>query len=186
MDDGRIIELFFARSESAIAETQARYGKYCLTVARRILQSDPEAEECVNDAMLRIWNAVPPAKPENFRAYLRKVTRNLAVSRLEKLSAQRRGGGEAQLALEELTECVPSGEDPQRAAEDMAVRDALNTFLEGLPALTRRMFVLRYWYVMPVREIAQKLGVKESRVTVTLMRTREKLRDFLKKEGIDL
>lgn len=186
MEDGELLELYHERSERAIAETRAKYGAYCLTVAGRILRDRRDAEECVSDAFLRAWNAIPPASPVDLRAYLRKITRNLAVSRLQSLTAEKRGGGEVELALEELSECIPSVDGPERAAEELAVREALNGFLEKLPELTRRMFVLRYWYVLPVGEIAKKLRVKESRVTVTLYRARERLRKELEEEGITL
>lgn len=186
MEDEDLLELYFQRSERAVFETRAKYGGYCLAVASRVLRDRRDAEECVSDALLRAWNAIPPARPADLRAYLRKITRNLAVSRLQSLTAQKRGGGEAELALEELAECVPSTDATERAAEDMAVRDALNGFFGKLPELTRRMFVLRYWYVLPVAEIAKKLRVKESRVTVTLYRARERLKKELEKEGIIL
>lgn len=186
MDDGKIIELYFARAESAVAETDARYGAWCRAVARGILGNDQDAEECVNDAYLRVWNAVPPERPTRFRAYLGKIVRILALNRQSALIARKRGGGEATLALEELSECLPAGASPEKITEDRELVAAIDRFLAGLPAKARMIFVRRYWYMSPVRDIARDLGLKEGSVTATLCRTREKLRAFLEKEGLEL
>lgn len=183
MDDRQIIELFFARSEEALEKTQAKYGKYCFYIAKNILGSDEDAKECTNDAYLCAWNSIPPHRPEKLSAFLGKLTRNLALNRLEKQNAKKRAYG-TQLILEELEECIPS--EQADAVNEIVLRDALNSFLSSLPSLTRTVFVKRYWYMASIREIANDCGIGESRVKVTLMRTRLKLKEYLEKEGINV
>ena len=186
MEDREIVQLYWDRSEKAVFETGARYGRYCRAVADRILQDTRDAEECVNDAYLRAWNAIPPARPADLRTYMGKIVRNLALNRWEKRNAEKRGAGQVPLALEELAECLPATDDVERAAEDGVVRDALDHFLAALPERTRKVFVRRYWYLSSVREIAKDYGMSESAVTVTLFRTRSKLKTALEEEGIIL
>ena len=183
MDDNRIIELFWSRSEEAISETQKKYGAYCRYIAKNVLGSDEDAEECVNDTYLKVWNSVPPARPQNFSAFIGTVARNLALNKLDFKNAKKRST-QTNLALSELEEVIPdSKKDP---SDELALRDALNGFLSSLPRLTRMMFVRRYWYLSPIREIARDYGVSESRVKVTLMRTRNRLKEHLEKEGINI
>ena len=183
MDDNRIIELFWSRSEEAISETQKKYGAYCRYIAKNDLGSDEDAEECVNDTYLKVWNSVPPARPQNFSAFIGTVARNLALNKLDFKNAKKRST-QTNLALSELEEVIPdSKKDP---SDELALRDALNGFLSSLPRLTRMMFVRRYWYLSPIREIARDYGVSESRVKVTLMRTRNRLKEHLEKEGINI
>ena len=182
MDDSGIIALYWERSDRAIAETANKYGAYCHTIADAILPSREDAEECVNDTWLRAWNAIPPHKPERLQTFLGKITRNLALNRWEKERAQKRGVGQSSLILDELAECVGSGED--RIADELHFREVLNRFLAGLPARTRKIFVRRYWYMSPVKEIAADYGISESKVAVTLFRTRNQLKAVLEKEEI--
>ena len=183
MDDNRIIELFWSRSEEAISETQKKYGAYCRYIAKNVLGSDEDAEECVNDTYLKVWNSVPPARPQNFSAFIGTVARNLALNKLD-FKIAKKMGAQTNLALSELEEVIPdSKKDP---SDELALRDALNGFLSSLPRLTRMMFVRRYWYLSPIREIARDYGVSESRVKVTLMRTRNRLKEHLEKEGINI
>ncbi len=186
MDDSRIIELYMARSERAISETSKKYGSYCHHIAYSILHNDEDSEECVNDTYLRAWNSIPPKHPNNMRAFLGKITRNLSLNRWEKLSAEKRGAGQASLILDELAECIPADEGATETAESMVIRDVIDRFLDELPAVTRKMFVRRYFYMSPVKEIAAEYGLSESKVTVTLFRTRAKLKAALEKEGISL
>ena len=186
MDDERIIALYLARSEQAITETSKKYGRYCHCIAYNILQNDEDAEECVNDACLRTWNTIPPDRPNRLQTFLGKITRNLALNVWEKRSAEKRGAGQASLVLDELAECVPTEETADSIAEDLVIRDVLNRFLAQLPAETRKIFVRRYWYMSPIREIAEEYGLSESKVAVTLSRTRAKLKTRLEKEGIAL
>lgn len=183
MDDAAIIELYWARSERAIERTQEKYGARCRATAWNILRSHADSEECVNDTWLRAWDAMPPEWPEKLGAFLGRITRNLALDRLKKRESQKRGGGRFELALSELAECLPSGGDP---ADELALRELLDRFLASLSEDARVIFLRRYWYMLSVEEIARGLGASRSKVKSSLMRSREKLRAMLEKEGITL
>lgn len=184
MDDQKIVDLYWERSEDAIKETQKKYGKYCYHIAYAILYSNEDAEECVNDTYLRAWGAMPPAKPNRLSTFLGKITRNLALDRYEKNHAQKRGAIE--IALDELSECIPDADSTQAPVDEIVLGDAINAFLGGLPARTRQIFVRRYWYMSSIKSIARDVGMSESAVKVTLMRLREAFRLHLLKEGIEL
>ncbi len=185
MDDAEIIQLLWERSENALREVRGKYEKYCRYIALKILKNPEDADDCVNEAYLKMWNAIPPEKPDSLCAFLGKITRNLSLDLYNKNRAQKRGSGEAQLVLEELAECIP-GENGRDIADDIALRDALNGFLKDLSADTRNIFMQRYWYMCSIREIAENYGIGESKVKMTLLRTREKLRKYLEKEGIEI
>jgi RNA polymerase sigma-70 factor (ECF subfamily) len=185
MDDQQIVDLYWKRDESAIAETQKKYGKYCHTIAYAILHSHEDAEECVNDTYLRAWGAIPPAKPGRLSTFLGKITRNLSLDRYEKNTAQKRSGP-VELVLDELCECIPDADSALDPIDMIALGDAINAFLGGLPQKTRQIFLRRYWYMSPVKEIARDMGMSEGTVKVSLMRTRESFKAYLEKEGIVL
>lgn len=184
MDDGKIVELYHARDESAIRESDQKYGRYCLSVAYGILGNHEDAQECVSDTYLRAWNAMPPHRPENLRTFLGKITRNLSLDRLDHLSAEKRGAGESPAVLEEIAQCIPAANADE--TDGAILKEAIDRFLASLPTGTRKIFVRRYWYMDPVKEIAARYGVSESKVKVTLFRTRNRLRKHLEKEGIAL
>ena len=186
MDDQQIIAMYRERDEHAIEETAAKYGRLCLTVATNLLASTEDANECVNDTWLHTWNAIPPRRPNKLAAFLGKITRNLALNRYEKTSALKRGGGQVPLALDELAECIPDPNTVERQLDDKLLADLLNVFLSGLTPETRKIFLRRYWNLSSVKEIALEYGISESKVKMSLMRTRGKLRSFLEKEGIAL
>ena len=142
VDDKKIIELYFARSEDAITETDKKYGAYCVSIARSILSSQEDAEECVNDAYLGVWNSIPPACPRVFSAFIGRIVRNIALNRLAMLSASKRTRT-AEVVYEEAEELIPdtSGED---ASAEITLRDAINGFLASLPKRTRIVFMRRY------------------------------------------
>lgn len=181
MPDDEIVALYFARSEEAIAESDRKYGKTCHTVAYNILHSDEDAEECVSDTWLRAWNAIPPEKPARLGAWLSTVTRRLALTRYETKTAAKRYGG-IQASLEELAECVADG--GLTIADEVAISNAINSFLASLPARARMIFMRKYWYMDSIADIAKSMGMTESAVKVSLHRTREKFRKHLDKEGI--
>ena len=181
LPDEEIVNLYFDRSEEAIAACQVKYGKSCHTVAYNILRSDEDAEECVNDTWLRAWNSIPPERPTRLGAWLSTVTRRLALTRYEKKTAARRNGG-MEASLEELSECVTAGS--LTIADEVALSEAINGFLASLPTRTRMIFMRKYWYMDSIADIAKALGMGESAVKVTLHRTREKFRKHLAKEGI--
>ena len=182
MNDQELLDLYFDRSEQASAVTYRQYGGYCYTIARNVLGSAQDAEECVNDVLLRLWERIPPARPKNFFAYIAAVTRSIACNRYTASKAQKRGGGEYALALEELFDC--SGpDDVEQEIDGKVLGEVLDVFLGTLKPDHRKIFVQRYWYFCPVEEIAENLNMTKSKVTVTLMRTRAKLRDYLEEEG---
>lgn len=184
MDDNRIIELYFARSESAISETAVKYGGYCFSIAHNILENRQDAEESVNDTYLAAWNAMPPHRPSLLGAFLGKITRHLSIDRWRTYRAAKRGGGEVVLALEELEEFASDN----LSAEDQAVRKelcrGLNRALAALSETERSVFVCRYWYLDAPQTIADNFGFTKSKVVNLLYRTRIKLRTQLEQEGL--
>ena len=184
MEDEKIIELFFARSEAALAELAAKYGAFFRRIIRNILCSEQDVEECVNDTYLKAWNSIPPKRPEKLPAYLGRIARNLSLNRYAQNNAVKRGSGEVPAALSELEECVPAADTIQRECDRAELSAALNRFLRGLPEDKRTVFLRRYWYLVPVKEIAEQLGMTESKVKSMLFRTRDQLRRFLEKEEI--
>lgn len=186
MDEKQIIDLYWARSERAIDETARKYGKFCHCIAFNILANHQDSEECVNDTYLRTWNAIPPRRPNKLSAFLGKITRNLALKRYEVYTAEKRGGGQVMLALEELAECIPDPNTVERAVDERILAGKLNVFLAQLTPETRMIFLGRYWSLSSVKEIASAYGMTESKVKMSLMRTRGKLRSFLEQEGIEV
>ena len=183
MNDQEIVDLYWIRSEDAIKETANKYGNYCYSIAQRILQNEQDSEECLNDTYLRAWNAIPPRRPENLAAFLGKITRNLALNCYEKNVAQKRGGGNIPLVLEELQECISSGKLVEEEIDERMLTELLNKFLGTLPTETRKIFMRRYWYFYSIQEIAKEYGIKESKVKMSLHRSRKALKRKMKKEG---
>ena len=186
MEDNRIIELYWQRDESAIAQTQLKYGAYCMAIARRILDRTEDAEECVNDALLRVWNAIPPGRPRHFGLFLAKITRNLAFNRFQENRAGKRGGGEINLVLDELAEVVPDGSDVEDEVIAAQLRECIRRFASGLPEREVQMFIRRYFCMESVEQIAGRLNITPNHASVSLSRIRKKLRDCLEKEGFSL
>lgn len=183
MKDREIVALFLARDENAIGEAEAACGRYCHAVAKNITGSDEDAEECVSDALLAAWNSIPPARPESLRGYLGKLTRNLAINRLEKQRAAKRGGGETDAVLDELGETFGAVESAEDEAMRRALTETLNAFLGSLDEERRAMFVRRYWYAESLGQIAARFGIRENTAAQTLRRVRKKLKDYLTREG---
>lgn len=186
MDDRQIVALYYQRSEQALEETAVKYGSYCFSIAYNILENREDAEEAVNDSYIGAWNAIPPHKPANLAAFLGKITRRTAIKRWQRSKAQKRGGGEITLALEELADCIPAGGDAQSRMEETELSRVLNRFVQALPQTERNVFVCRYWYLDPIRAIALRYGFSQSKVKSMLSRTRKKLHNYLQKEGFDL
>lgn len=182
MDDKEIIDLYWARAETAISATDVKYGRYCRHIAYNILQSEEDVEECVNDAYLRAWNVMPPQRPDKLSAFLGKLTRNLALDRYRYNNRDKRGCGQLPLALDELAECAAARGSTDDIAERMALAELLNHFLASLPDQTRNMFMRRYWFFSPVKEIAADFSVSESAVKMTMLRARKELKKLLMKE----
>ena len=186
MDDNLIIDLFFARDESAITETDKKYGNYLSAVAFNILSNSEDTQECVNDTYFKAWNIIPPHNPQKFKCFLAKITRNLSLNIIEKNNTLKRGKGQLSCALEELEECIPSQRSVETEIDENSLAEFLNAFLFSLPKKTRIVFVKKYWYLDSIKEIEDSTGLTESNIKTILFRTRKKLRKALEQEGIVL
>lgn len=185
MEDEAIVRLYWERDERAIDATAEKYGPYCHTIAANILSAREDAEECVNDTYLRAWNAIPPERPRVLPAFLGRITRRLAINRLERLAAQKRGGGEGTLVLEELAECVSGRETVEGVYDAKELTHAIASFVSALPPGQRRLFVLRYWHAEPVAAASKRCGMTENQASVTLHRLRGRLRAYLTERGFE-
>ncbi len=186
MDDNAIIDLYFARDQQAVQATAQAYGAYCASIAQRILDDRGAAEECVNDAWLKCWQSIPPQRPRSLKSFAGRIVRNLALSALRADAAQKRGGGQVRLALEELGEVVSGSDTPEGALDRQAFRAALDGFLAGLPERNRNLFLRRYWYLDSVEQLARRFGMSRTQVTTTLHRLRQRLRVHLEQEGFEV
>jgi len=186
MDDEMIISLYWERSESAISETDKKYGGYCTKIAMNILHNKEDSEECVNDAYLKAWNAIPPQRPMIFMSFLGRITRNLSLDKYKERRAQKRGGDKIELLLSELKNCVPSNADVEAEYEAGIIAKAINIFLDSIDLESRAVFVRRYWYADPVGLIAERFDMSESKVKSMLFRTRKKLKTYLEKEEVNI
>lgn len=186
MEDEKIIALYFDRNEDAIRESDGKYGGYCRTVSFNILQNHEDSEECVNDTWVRAWNAIPPEIPRILRAYFARITRNLSINRIERDTAKKRGGNETMLALDELEECIPANRTVEEEVEADYLKELIDGFLKKLPSKQRVVFMKRYFYVLSVADIAKELSLSESNVKAILFRARNRLREYLSKEGVNI
>lgn len=184
MEDNILVELYWARSEDAISETSTKYGKYCYTIAYHILANPEDAEESVNDTYLDSWNAMPPHRPAVLSTFLGKITRRISIDKWRRRTADKRGGGEIPLVLDELADFVPSGHDVERAVMERELVDMLNAFLAGLSVGESDVFVCRYFFLMPLAEICERFDYSPSKTKSMLARTRKKLLAYLRKEGL--
>lgn len=184
MEDLDIIELYFARNEQAIKETDEKYGKLCHTVAYNVLHNREDAEECVNDTYIGIWNAIPPERPRNLMAFICKIARNLSLRRLESQSRQKRSA-EVLLSLDQLAE-VLSDENIADQVSDEEIGKLISRFLRSEKEDARNVFIRKYYFFDSVYEIAKRYSFTESKVKNMLHRTRMKLKDYLIKEGVEL
>ena len=184
MEDQRIVELYWQRSEQALRETQSKYANYCYAIAYNILGNREDSEESVNDTYLDAWNSMPPHRPTILSTFLGKITRRISIDKLRARNAEKRGGSNLTLALEELEECLSTRDDLQKDLEIQILSDAINRFLEALSDTERRVFLCRYWYVDSVESIAEQFGFSQSKVKSMLLRTREKLKKQLQKEEL--
>lgn len=180
MEDSKIIELYFARDESAIEETKASYGRMLYSVAYGILDDRLDSEECESDTYVRTWESIPPTRPTYFSAFLSAITRNLALDRLRSRIRERSLGTE--LIFTEVAEAIPDIQGD--VVEEIELRDALNSFLGSLDKTKRMIFMKRYFFMKPVKQIARELLLTENNVKVTLFRLRQELRSYLKSRGI--
>lgn len=184
--DSEIIELYFARSEDAITETDKKHGAFCRAMTLGILGNREDSEECVNDTYMRLWELIPPQRPDRFRAFISRVARNIALNMLERMNAKKRGGRYFAAAYDELSESLPSSENVEKSVDDKALSALLDRFLRSLDPEKQLIFLKRYWYLRTVPEIAAEMHLGESKVKMSLHRTREKLREYLEKEGVQI
>lgn len=181
MEDNRIVQLFWDRSEEAISRISDKYGAFCFAIAENILSCREDSEECVNDTWLSTWNAIPPARPDPLKPYVGKITRNIAFDKYAYRNAAKRNAN-ATVLLSELGEIADGSEDT--VADTEAITAAINEFLAGLDRLNRALFLRRYWYYDSLADLAGKSGLRENVIKARLARMREKLRRKLMERGI--
>ena len=186
MEDSQIVDLYFSRNENAIAETRTKYEKYLRTIAYNILANNEDTDECVNDTYLKAWNSIPPNRPAKLAIYLGAIARNPAISVFRKQNTASRAGSQYALSLDELAECVSGSESPEEQAEAGVVAKAISSYLRTLSPEQRVIFVCRYYYNDPISRIAGYFGASESKVKSSLFRARNGLKEYLKKEGLDI
>lgn len=183
MNDSQIIELYWNRDPQAVSASDEQYGAYCFTVANGILGDAQDSEECVNDTWLRAWNAIPPTRPTVLKVFLAKITRRLSFDRYKARKAQKRGGGETTLVLEELAECIADESDVEGQVDMQELGGVINQFVASLPEREQELFVRRYFFSDSIGQIADRYGMNQNHVNVTLSRVRKRLRSHLSKEG---
>lgn len=183
VDEQNIIRMLTERDEAALGEVERQYGPRCLKAAGRILGEEESAKECLNDLLLSVWNSIPPFVPQSLEAYLLARIRQIAISRLRKETAAKRGGGALTLALEELEEVTAAEGGPAEEAEKQALREAIGRFVKALPAPERKLFLLRYWELEKPEEIARRTDLTVNSVNTKLHRIRKSLKKALEKEG---
>ena len=183
MSDEKIITLFFKRDEQAIRESMNAYGAYCRSVAAGILSNPADIEEAVADTWLAAWDAIPPQRPKHLRLFLGRITRNRAIDLWRKNNAERRGGNQVAIALEELNECIGSSGSPEQEVDAKQLAAAINGFLQNERMQHRQVFLRRYFYLEDIPTIARRYGLRQANVRMMLSRTRQKLRTYLTQEG---
>ena len=185
MEDREIVDLLFARSERGLDELERKYGRRLHALAMNILADRRDAEECLNDVRLAVWNAIPPEAPHSLKTYLGRVVRNLSVSRWRSQHAKKRFGGMETL-LSELSDCVPSPLNVEETVEQRRLSELISAWLDTLGEVDRALFVRRYWYGEGVSELARECGCEPKRLTQRMFRLRRALRAFLEKEGVEM
>lgn len=183
MTDKEIIALYFKRSENAIEQTDIKYGRLCHSISIHILNDKRDSEECINDTYLTLWNKIPPKEPNPFKAYICRVIKNLSLKKYEFNHAKKRNS-EYETSLDELEECVSDGMKVSASVEFEELRGAINMFLSELPEKKRILFLRRYWFLQPVKEIARDYGITEKNASMRLLRLRKELKEYLVKEGL--
>lgn len=184
MDDSDIVDLYWNRHEKAIEETASKYGKYCYYIAYNILFDAEDADESVNDTYMSAWNSIPPHRPVVLSAFLGKITRRISLKKRRYKNAEKRNNGEVALALDELSECIPSDKTVDSELDEAELAKSINAFLADLPITERRVFICRYFYLDSIQKICGQFGFGQSKVKSMLYRTRKKLLSYLKKEGV--
>lgn len=186
MTDEGIVNLYWDRNEAAITETDLKYGRYCFSISYNILSNKEDSDECVNDTYNAAWNSMPPQRPVILSAFLGKIVRNISLNRYKELNAQKRGGNQMELILDELGEIASDMPGPDDRVIQTQLVKAINEFLAGLPAEKRIMFVRRYWYADDIGAIAKRMGMSANNVSVKIRRIRLKLRGYLIERGFNV
>lgn len=186
MDDNEIVQMYWDRNEEALSATAKKYGSYCFSIAKNIVGNNEDAEECVNDTYLQTWNSIPDNKPKMLSTYLGKITRNLSFNRYKRNNAEKRGGGQIGLVLDELSDLIAAPDEPDTEFDSRLLSKAINAFLSNLSIEKRQIFMCRYWYADSINDIAERFGMTENNVSVTLNRLRKKLSNHLKESGYEL
>ena len=186
MDDAKIVQLYWDRNEQAIPATANKYGNYCTSIAKNILGNHEDAEECVNDTYMNAWNSMPPHRPNILSTFLGKIVRNLSLNRYKHNTADKRGGGQATVVLDEISNLVSGKDDVEQEIDRKELVKAIDSFLDRLPTDKRNIFVCRYWYFDSISDIANRFGMTENNVSVTLNRLRLKLHNYLLERGFEL
>lgn len=184
MDDSQIIERFWERDEAALSAVSEKYGKYCKTIARNIIGNEESVEEIVQDTLLKLWEAIPPDRPGNLQAFVGRITRNIALNMVKSMDAQKRGGGNSTLALDDMIN-ISTGNIIEALAEQHEVLSAVNDFLRSINARKCKVLILKYWHCCSASDISRIVGISEANVLNILKRERKKLTEYLKKRGID-
>lgn len=185
IEDEKIIEMFFERSENAIGELAVKYGKVLGKLSFNILNNREDAEECVNDAYLGLWNSIPPERPDPLLTYACKIVRNISLKAYYKKHAEKRRS-DYTVAMEEIEDCLAGSDSPETAIEENELTGLIDSFLETQSAENRVIFMRRYWFSDSCRDIAERVGISEKNVTVKLTRIRRKLKEYLKVRGVSL
>ena len=187
MEDEKIVALYWLREESAIQETKDKYGPYLYKIAYNILCSARDSEESVNDTYLAAWNSIPPHRPSVLSTYLGKLTRRISIDMFRRKTRDKRQASEYALSLDELADCVPAREGtPEHALETQILADAVQDFLRSISEEARNLFIGRYYFLDPLRDVARYCGMSEGKAKSMLFRTRCSLRAYLEKEGFNL
>lgn len=186
MTDNEIIELFWERDEQAIGITAEKYQNYLCKISANILCDEQDVKECLNDAYLSVWNAIPPNRPENFRVYIGKIVRNLSINRLKSNKAKKRGGLLFDELACELNDCISSPDNVDNAIDEKELTVLIEKFLLSKPESKRNLFIRRYWFVCSISELSKEFNMSESKVTAILHRMRKELKNILETEGFPL
>ncbi len=185
MEDSSIIKLYFERNEQAIAETDLKHGVFCRCIAMNILGIHEDAEECVNDTYLALWNNIPPCRPDSLRAFLGRITRNLSLSRYRANRSKKRYRG-LEALLDELSECIPSAEYTEQSIDCIQLSALLNSWLASLSGDDRALFIRRYWFGQSINSLSKDCCRSENSTAQRLFRLRKKLKYLLESEGISI
>lgn len=186
MDDSKIVQLYWDRNEQALTATSDKYGNYCISIAKNILGNKEDAEECVNDTYMRAWNSLPPHRPNILSTYLGKITRNLSFNLYKRNTADKRGGGEVPVVLDEIVDLVSDTDDVEKEIDRRELVKAIDDFLGKLPVDKRSIFICRYWYFDSISNIASRFGMTNNYVSVLLNRLRLKLHNYLLERGFEI